>query len=92
MVRDGGGAEAIKDACQVIIDNLVTEEPLYPIGHNCIRVQVAFENIQATCCVSNLSRHTLKIDFFLVFPLVQNLDSYLAQDEKGRKAEMIIEF
>ena len=74
------------------VDDLVSEEPLYPVGHNCLRVQVVFENLQATCCVLNFSRHTLKIDFFLIFSLVQNLDSYLAQDEKGRKAEMIIEF
>ena len=87
-----GGADAIKDACQIIIDDLVSEEPLYPVGHNCLRVQVVFENLQATCCVSNFFRHPLKIYFFHILSLVHNLDTYLAQDEKGRMAEMVIEF
>ena len=94
MMRDGGGggAEAIKDACQIIVDDLVSEEPLYPVKHDCLRVQVVFENLQAACCVSDFFTHPLKICFFHIFSLMHDLDTYPAQDEEGREAEMVIEF
>ena len=76
-----GRADAIEDACQIIVDGLVTEEPLYPVRHHCLRVQVVLENLQAACCVSDFFRHPLQIYLFHVFSLMHNLDTYLAEDE-----------
>ena len=76
-----GRANAIEEACQVVVDGLVTEEPLNPVRHHSLRVQVVLENLQAACCVLDFFRHPLQIYLFHVFSLMHNLDTYLAEDE-----------
>ena len=76
-----GRANAIEEACQVVVDGLVTEEPLNPVRHHSLRVQVVLENLQAACWVLDFFRHPLQIYLFHVFSLMHNLDTNLAEDE-----------
>ena len=79
-----GRANAIEEACQVVVDGLVTEEPLDPVRHHRLRVQVILDNLQASCCVLDFFGHHLQIHLFHVFSLMHNFDTDLAEDEEGR--------
>ena len=62
----------------------MTEEPLEPVSHHRLRVQVILDNLQASCCVLDFFGHHLHIHLFHVFSLMHNFDTDLAEDEEGR--------